>query len=461
MGNTMDKPSGLPTFSTRLAFILVTAGAAVGLGNVWGFPYVAGKNGGGSFVILYLLALLLIATPAFMAELLLGRMGRASPPETLKKLQIRAGSKIPWAPVAWLGVVSTILVLSFYVVIAGQSMYYGFLSVQGAFDSSWTPADVTALDAGFKAGIAGPLVWSAVFTVLTALIVVSGVRSGLERAGTWLMPLLFLQLIALVVYAAIYGDFSAGLSFLFSFDITTVSLRTVMEAIGQAFFTLSVGVGGIMMYGAYMGEDVDLPRATFWIVLMDLTVALLAGLAVFPLVFAHNIDPAAGPGLVFLTLPTVFISLPGGSIIATLFFLLLTFAAVTSSISLMSPSVVRMEEAGYSRRASVISISVLVLLLSTLTVLSLSDWKTFYPLAFIGFDGLTFFDLIREGVNNIVLPLGGLSFALMAGWGLSRSDVLGALQVRDTGLFTLWYVLLRYVVPLAIGGLFIYIMLVH
>jgi len=443
-----------PSFSSRIGFILVTAGAAVGLGNVWSFTYVAGKNGGGGFMLVYLLALFLIAAPVFMAELLLGRMGKASPTEALKRLQAKAGSRLPWAFPAWVGIISTLFILSFYSVIAGQVMAYAAEALRGGF-AGWSVDQITALNNSFTAGPYEPSLWAAIFMALSALIVSAGVRRGLERTSRYLMPGLFLMLIGLVVYASIRGDFAAALDFLFGFHEVELSPSIFMEAVGQAFFTLSVGVGGIMIYGSYMGADVKLAQASAWIVLMDLCVALLAGLAIFPLLFAHNMDPAVGPGLVFVTLPIVFSEIPGGAIVAFIFFLLLTFAAITSSIALMSPATQRLVELGWRRGSAAWLVAGISFGLSLLTTLSFNEWKDVYPLAFLGLEQHTFFDLIREGVNNIVLPFGGLAFALMVGWGLKRVHVRKALPLPEGGLFSLWYGVLRYLVPIAIVALFL------
>jgi len=450
----MAEGKGHPTFSSRFGFILVTAGAAVGLGNVWSFTYVAGKNGGGGFMLIYLLTLAVIATPVFMAELLLGRMGRASPTTALKNLQTSVGSRFPWRLPAWLGLGSTILILSFYCVIAGQVMAYGYEALMGGFED-WSADQVAALDKNFKSEPVQPSLWAAGFMALSALIVSAGVRRGLECTSRYLMPALFIMLIGLVGYAATKGDLAAAVNFLFGFHDMKLSPAIFMEAVGQAFFTLSVGVGGIMIYGSYMGEDVNLPKATLWIVLMDLFVALMAGMAIFPLLFAYNMDPAVGPGLVFVTLPLVFSEIPGGAYVAFVFFLLLTFAAITSSIALMSPVTQRLIEAGWTRAKAAWLVAALAFAFSMLTTLSFNEWADVHPLAFLGLEEHTFFALIREGVNNIVLPFGGLSFALMVGWGLKRTDVMTSLPMADGGLFRVWYGLLKFLVPVAIVALFV------
>ncbi len=443
-----------PTFSSRLTFILATAGSAIGLGNIWGFTYVAGKNGGAGFIFVYLIALAFIATPVFIAELALGRMGKADPVTTLKTLGASVGARLPWHWVGWMGLVATIMVLSFYSVIAGQIIAYGYNALAGGM-TSWSADAIREYDAVFKSDPTGPLLWSAIFCALTAAIVASGVRGGIERASKLMMPALLLMLGGMVVYSAITGAFGQAVDFLFGFNAMTFGPQLFMDAVGQAFFSVGVGVGGIMIMGSYMGSDVDLPRAAGWVVAMDLAVALLAGLAIFPLLFGSGMEPGVGPGLVFVTLPVVFAEIPGGVIVAFLFFLLLTFAALTSSIVMLSPTTAKLQQMGVKRWIAAWAMAGLVFVLSTLTVLSFSSWSEFYPLASIGLEGHTWFDLIREGVNNIVLPIGGLAFALMVGWGLPKDRFRAALPLDNDALFSLLYATIRYLVPLAIGALFI------
>ncbi|RMB04613.1 sodium-dependent transporter [Eilatimonas milleporae] len=443
-------------FSSRLAFVLVTAGAAVGLGNVWGFPYIAGKNGGAGFVFVYLLALGFVAAPIFMAELLLGRAGRGSPPMALARLQAHLGTGGPrWAIVGWVGIAATVLILSYYSVIAGQALAYALAAVGGAF-SGWAPDRVVAYEAAFKADVGRMALWTGLFTGLSVVIIAADIRAGLERTAKVLMPLLFVLLAVLAVYAGTVGDFSAAVDFLFGVRTADWTAHMLFEAVGQAFFTVSVGIGGIMIFGAYMGDEVRLPNATLWIVLMDLAVAILAGLAIFPLVFAApDIDPAAGPGLVYITLPTLFARLPMGSAVAALFFVLLGVAALTSAIALMAPGVARLQEAGLKRPTGAVLLGLTVFGLSFLTMLSFAGWRTVYPLAGLGFDGMTFFDLIREGVNNFVLPFGGLSFALIVGWAMPALRVRQSLPMAEGWRFRVWYGTLRYLVPVVTGLLFL------
>lgn len=448
-----------PTFSSRFAFILATAGSAIGLGNIWSFTYVAGKNGGAGFILVYLIALAFIATPVFIAELTLGRMGKADPVTALKALGTSSGARLPWHWVAWMGLVATIFVLSFYSVIAGQIMAYGYYALAGGM-TSWSVDAIRQYDAVFKSDPTGPLIWSAIFCALTAAIVASGVRGGIERASKLMMPALFVMLVGMVIYSAVTGAFGEAVSFLFGFNEMTFGPRLFMDAVGQAFFTIGVGVGGIMIMGSYMGPGVHLPRAAGWVVAMDLAVALLAGLAIFPLLFAGGLEPGVGPGLVFVTLPVVFAEIPLGAVVAFVFFLLLTFAALTSSIVLLSPTTAKLQQLGVPRWIAAWTMAGVVFALSLLTVLSFSGWSDFYPLASVGLDGHTWFDLIREGVNNIVLPLGGLAFALMVGWGIPEERFRAALPLENPALFSLLYGAIRYLVPLAITALFVMVLFV-
>lgn len=451
LGEGMQQNS--KTFSSKFGFIIATAGGAVGLGNIWSFTYVAGKNGGAGFMLVYLLALVVIAAPVFIAELLLGRMGKAEPVLAMKRLRDMAGSKFPWQVVAWAGLAGTILILSFYSVIAGQILAYASEAAQGSFEN-WTPQQVTDLDGAFKASSA-PILWTSLFCAATALIVAFDIRTGIERASKLMMPTLFVLLAGLAVYAGVTADFDRALSFLFGFNEMTFGLPLVLDAVGQAFFTISVGVCAVMVMGSYMKEDIDLPRASLWIIVMDLVVALLAGLVIFPLLFAGDVAPNAGPGLIFLTLPLVFAGVPAGAAVALVFFVLLTFAALTSSIILMAPSTAKLEETGLPRGLAAILIALLVLALSMLTILSFGSWREVYPLAFLGLEGLTWFQIIKDGVNNFLLPLMGLAFAWMVGWALPREKIQAALPMQDGALFSLWYMSIRYLVPVAVLALFV------
>ena len=451
----MQKIKKIDSFSSKLAFILVTAGAAVGLGNIWAFPFVVGNNGGGAFFLLYLVVLLLIATPVFVAELLLGRMGEASPPNALKALSKTYNTRVSWQWIAWVGMIATLLILSYYSVIAGQAVAYGVKSMMGEW-SNLTPGGVLAVDGAYKDTVGTPALWHTVFMVLTTFVVAQDIRQGIERAAKWLMPLLFILLLFMVLYSMTTAGFGEAFAFLFTFEAVDFTPSMFITSFGLAFFTLSIGVGGIMMFGAYMGKEVKLGNAVGWIVLMDLVVAVMAGLAIFPLVFTHGLDAAAGPGLVFQTLPIIFASIVGGGVLGAAFFLLLTVAALTSAVSLMAPAVQWLTEKGWSRKKAAVVIGLIIYLLGYVTVFSFNIWSDWYPLSFIeALDGATLFDLIREGVNIVILPLGGFVFALLVGWVIPREAVQKALAANNGIIFKIWHVSLRYIVPLAIIALFL------
>lgn len=437
-------------FTSRFSFLMVTAGAAVGLGNIWAFPFIAGQNGGGGFVLIYTLALLMVAIPAMIAELVIGRLGQASPSVSLNKVKADNGGKGPWSLMGWVGMGANILVLSFYAVIAGQAAYYAYFAVTHGFETMPSVA-IRAIDNGFKTSFHQPVFWTALFIGMTMLIVSLRVTSGLEKTGRYLMPALFILLVVLVAYAAYYGDFDRAYDFLLGFDRFQLSSGVVIAAIGQAFFTLSVGLCGLMMYGAYMGEDIKLPGAVASIATMDFLVAVLAGFAIFPLVFAENMNPGAGPGLVFMTLPVLFAKLPFGDWGAFVFFVLLTMAAITSSIAMMAPMVGRFEDSGISRVRASIILGAVTFILSFMTTLSFGPLYDFYPLdMFSVTEEMNMFALIREGVNHVILPLGGLAFLLIAGWGIRRHNLLAALNVSDGAFFNQIRFLIRYIAPLAL-----------
>lgn len=444
-----------PQFTSRLAFILVAAGAAVGLGNVWGFTYVAHKNGGAGFMLAYLAALLLIALPAFLSELVIGRIGRASPPRALHNVQqASGGSALDWRIYGWGGVGAALLILSFYMVIAGEAMAYGWTALTGGI-KGWTPDAVKSLDQAYKATPVPGLFWGGLFIGVTIVICALDVRRGLERTGKILMPVLFAMLFLMVFYAAQTGDMVAALAFLFDPSDLKLSSGIMMEAMGQAFFTMSVGMGGIMLLGAYMGEEVNMAQAAIWVLIMDLAVAVLAGLIIFPIVYAVDAAVTPGPGLVFITLPTLFVDLPFGGLAAVVFFLLLSFAAITSSIALLAVPVAWLEDRGWSRLRASMVMGLLAYGLSVGSVFSFNVWKDFYPLAAFGFTSETVFELIREGVNNIILPIGGLAFAVIVGWKLPRGQVRTAIDVRSDTVFGLWYFAVRFIVPLAVSAIFV------
>lgn len=445
------------SWSGRLAFILASIGAAVGLGNIWKFPYTLGNSGGSAFVLIYVLAILLIATPIMLSEMVIGRHARQSAPSAMRTIAVQAGSSPYWQIVGWMGLLALLLVLSFYSVIAGWTAAYLFKSATGGL--SGLSAEEIGRDFGaFLHNPTWMIVWHFLFTAVTVFIVSRGVRIGLEKLVRVLMPALFVTLVALVIYSGLNGDFGKAARFLFSADLSKLTPVVVLAAVGQAFFSVNVGVGAVLTYSAYLPRDVNLFRSAIVISAGDTLVALLAGLAIFPIVFAHGLDPSEGPGLIFVTLSTAFAAMPGGAAISTLFFAMLLFAALTSSISMLETMTARATEIrGLPRPAAASAVGVSTFVLGLVTVLSFSRWENVFPLGgFAVFAGKTPFDLIDYFVSNILMPLGGMLYTLFAGWWVSRQTLIDQLGVGDGAMFRLWLVLARVVAPLAIAAVFVY-----
>jgi NSS family neurotransmitter:Na+ symporter len=343
-------------WSGRLAFILASIGAAVGLGNIWKFPYTLGNSGGSAFVLVYVLAILLVATPIMLAEMVIGRRARKSAPAALKALAVERGNSSNWQYLGWMGLFALFLVLSFYSVIAGWTAAYLVKSGSGSL-TGLSPAEVGANFGNFLHNPSEMIFWHFLFTATTVFVVSRGVRIGLEKLVTILMPALLITLVALVINSAIVGDFSAALDFLFTADLSKLAPAVVLAAVGQAFFSVNVGIGSVLTYSAYLPSDVNLFRSAIIVSLGDTLVAILAGLAIFPIVFANNLDPAEGPGLIFVTLSTAFAQMPGGAFIGTAFFAMIIFAALTSSISMLETMTARIYEIrGMTRTKSAVLI---------------------------------------------------------------------------------------------------------
>jgi len=445
-----ERPSSIHgQWTSRWVFILAATGSAVGLGNIWKFPYIAGENGGGAFVLVYLLCILCIGIPVMMAEVLLGRRGRQSPVNTMRYLAKESKHSPHWQYLGWAGVLAGFLILSFYSVIAGWAMSYVFRTGSGVFDG----ASSDAVGAVFNSMLAAPgslLTWHTIFMVMTMVVVARGVRGGIEKAVRFLMPTLFVLLLIMVGYATTTGAFMQGVSFLFNPDFSSLTWNSVLIAMGHAFFTLSLGMGAIMIYGSYLPAGVSIAKTSFMIAAADTLVALLAGLAIFPIVFSYGLEPGSGPGLIFVTLPIAFGQMPGGMFFGTLFFVLLVFAAWSSSISLIEPAITWMvENLGWSRVKACVIAGFTTWFVGLGTVFSFNLWSeaTLF--------GKTFFDLLDYVTANIMLPLGGLFIALFVGWVMNKRYSLDELQMGEHLGYKLWYFLIRYVTPLGIVVVFL------
>jgi NSS family neurotransmitter:Na+ symporter len=432
-------------WSSRWAFVLAATGSAVGLGNIWKFPYITGENGGGAFVIVYLICIASIGLPLMIAEIMIGRRGRQNPVNSIHTLALEEKKSGSWQFIGWIGIIAGIIILSYYSVIAGQAIAYVFRTFSGVFEG------VTADGAAhiYSSLIHDPerlLAWHTVFMVITMTVVARGVKSGIERFVKYIMPVLFAILLMLVGFAANTGDyFCQGLHFLFFPDFSKLTSSAVLTAMGHAFFTLSLGMGAIMVYGSYLAKPTSIVKVAIWISITDTVVALLAGMAIFPIAFANGLTPGAGPGLIFETLPLAFGHMDGGALFGGLFFLLLVFAAWSSAISLVEPVIAWLvENKKISRHRASVTVGFAIWLFGLLTVFSFNigeNWILF---------GKTMFELLDFLTANIMLPIGGLLTAIFAGWVISKNNTQDELAIRVPFFYHVWRILIRYVTPLAV-----------
>jgi NSS family neurotransmitter:Na+ symporter len=437
-------------WSGRIGFILATIGSAVGIGSVWKFPYEVGAHGGGAFVLLYVAGLVLVVVPLMLAEFAIGRRGRADPSGSIAALARAAGASRRWAAAGALGVLTGYLILSFYSVIGGWTIGYAFETALHGLPG----ADAQAVRERFDAFLASPwrmLGWHAVFMATAAVVVARGVEKGIETASKVLMPLLVVLMLALAAWSIAEGDLASTLRFLLKPDLQYLNARTALEALGLGFFSIGVGLGMMITYAAYSGAEVSLRQVAIVAVVADTLISLLAGLAVFPIVFAHGLDPAGGPGLVFVTLPLAFAKMPFGTLAAVAFFVLLFVAALASAISLLELVVALLVRRTRWPRATATAIAASTCFVAGVaTVLSFNLWAGWHPLASLGLASTaTVFDLIDQLTSNLMLPLGGLAIALFAGWAAPHRLLAEELRLGPAGSAAL-RVALRYVAPIGI-----------
>ncbi|TVP89089.1 MAG: sodium-dependent transporter [Pseudomonadaceae bacterium] len=432
-------------------FLLAAVGSAVGLGNLWRFPYLTGENGGGAFILVYAVTIAMVGIPILIAESLLGRSSRKSPIMGMRYLTESHGTSKGWQSIGWMGAAAAFIILSFYSVIAGWAIHYAGL----LFSGSLAGADADVIGESFGALLASPgllLTYHTVFILASGLIVGLGIHKGIENGLRFMMPLLFIILLIVLVYAVMVGDAAAAMSFLFTFNLADLSLEGWLQAMGQSFFTLSLGMGAIMAYGAYMSGEASLTRTAISIAIVDTAIALMAGIAIFALVFGSGLEAGQGPGLMFVTLPIAFADLPGGTWLGGIFFVLVIGAALTSAISLVEPvAAFLVERFGFSRPAAVAIMVGACWFLGIATVLSFNVWEedTLFHTLF----GRSAFDLL-EFLTNILMPLGGLLIALFAGWALSREEVMREMATNATW-FQVWQFLVRFVAPTAVAFVFL------
>ncbi|MCH9028503.1 MAG: sodium-dependent transporter [Bacteroidetes bacterium] len=435
-------------WGSKTGFILAAAGSAIGLGNIWKFPYIAGENGGASFIIVYLICITIIGLPVLIAEILIGRTTQRDPVGAFRKL---SNSKF-WASVGGMGIVGGFLILSFYAVIAGWALGYIVEALKGSFFNFTEPTS----SANYFNTLVGNVFWNLgyfiLFMLITVVIVWKGIQKGIERGSKIMMPILFFLLIILMIRGLTLDGAENGMKFLWVPDWSKIGPQSVLIALGHAFFTLSLGMGAMLTYGSYMSKKTSVPNSALQIVFLDTLIALIAGIAIFTSVFAVGLDPAAGPGLIFHTLPSVFIKMPGGYIFSILFFVLLTLAALTSSISLLQVVVSYfVDERGWQRHKAVI------VLASVISILGIPSALSFNVLADFKIFGLNFFALVDFIASNILLPLGGLLISIFVAWvwGFDKALVNlreGAEKLFDNSPWVVksWKIFLRYFAPVLI-----------
>ena len=442
--DTLSKLKSHGSWVGRWTFIIAATGSAVGLGNIWGFPYKAGTNGGGAFVLIYLLCILAIGIPIMISEIIIGRRSGNSPINAMRLAARDSNTTSMWQLVGWSGIIAGILILSFYSVIAGICINYIFLAAaSGGVDSAEQFGNVPSSPINL-------LTWHTIFMLITCSVVSAGIHAGIGRVVKVLMPMLGILLIFMVINGILSGGFMQAFAFLFAPDFSEVDSNTFLSAMGQAFFSLSLGMGSIMAYGAYMPKEQKIISTSFTVASLDTLVAIFAGLAIFPIIFAFGLEPNSGPGLVFESLQTAFIEMDYGQIIGPIFFILLSIAALSSSISLLEPGVAFISEEGLlSRKNAAILISLVAWFLGIGTALSFNIWSDFNLTP-----GRNFLDSMDFIANQILLPLGGMFIAIFVGWFMDKNLIKEELGNVNPVLFGLWKFFVRFIAPLAVAVIF-------
>jgi NSS family neurotransmitter:Na+ symporter len=432
------------SFGSKFGVIAAAAGSAVGLGNIWKFPYIAGVYGGAAFLFVYLAFILAIGIPVMLSELVIGRNSKRNAFGAFKVL----APNTPWRYIGILGVSAAFLILSFYGVVAGWSLEYIILSFQNGF-STKSPDEISLMFTTLIESPVKPVVFQLVFMFLTGAIVIVGIKKGIEKYNKILMPVLVIILLVLCAKSLSLEGAKAGLVFLFKPDFTKLTGDGVLSALGHAFFTLSLGMGTLITYGSYIKNDNNLLQTVINVTVADTVIAILAGIAIFPAVFAFGIAPSQGPGLIFVTLPNVFHQMPGGYVFAILFFILLTVAALTSAISILEVVVAYfIEEFRWGRKFSTVLATILISILGIICSLSMGEFSS------VTFFGLNFFDLVDWISANLFLPVGGLFIALFTGWYLGRKKVQAELALggkMSEELMSVFIFLVKFISPIAIA----------
>ncbi len=439
-----NKTSIQGSWASRWIFILAATGSAVGLGNIWKFPYITGENGGGAFVLVYLACILLVGIPIMMAEVFIGRRARKNPINALMDVSEESEGSRKWGIIGVMGMLSGVFIFSFYSVVGGWVLHYIKVMLTGEM------ADITSDQAGaaFGALLADPatlLGWHTLFSIMTIAVVAAGINKGIETATRIMMPALFVLLIILLGYAMTTGGFAQGWNFMFNVDFSKLSWNSALIALGHSFFTLSLGMGTIMAYGSYMTKNASIGKTVLAIGALDTLVALVAGLAIFPIIFANGMDPAAGPGLMFISLPVAFGQMPFGQLFGTLFFVLVGVAAWTSAISLLEPTVAFLVERFKMKR-----INAAITLGVAVWALGIACLGSFSFMSDVTLFGKNTFDFLDYITANIMLPLGGILIALFAGWVVKDKFAKEELELSGT-LYALWNISMKFTAPIAVA----------
>lgn len=430
----------------RGSFIMAATGSAVGLGNIWKFPYITGENGGAAFVLLYLLCVALVGVPIMMAEIMIGRQARANPITAMYNISGDIGASRLWTLIGWAGVLAGFLILSYYTVIAGWTMDYFVSALQGKF-VGFNGEDSNNLFNNLLANKSRLVQWHTTFMAITALVLMFGVNRGLETAIRWIMPTLFILLFVLLGYSYTTGEMLTSARFMFSFNYQDLSWNSALIALGHAFFTLSLGMGAMMAYGAYMPSTAAIGKTVIVVALLDVMVGLIAGVAIFAFVFATpGIEPSSGPGLMFVALPVAFGAMPMGTLVGSAFFLMVILAAWGSTISLLEPAVAYLNERfGFHRISACLIVAGAAWLLGLGSVLSFNEWSDQEVLW-----GMNFYTCLDFFTTNLLLPCGGLLTAIFVGWVVKREFAEHEMQQDSPWLLACWRWVLRYIAPIAV-----------
>jgi len=430
-----------------MGFVLAASGSAIGLGNVWKFPYITGQNGGGAFVLIYLVCIFAVGLPIMLAEFTLGRKTNLNPVGAFQALK----PNTPWVGVGFMGVVAGFLILSFYGVVGGWTLAYIVKSFSHSVLEFQSPTDAGQFFGKFIANPREGLIYQALFMGLCMAIVIKGVHGGIEKACNILMPALFVILLLLMVRSLTLPGAMEGVKFYLNPDFSKITPSVILIALGQAFFSLSLGMGAMLTYGSYLSEKENLTSATVYVVLFDTMIALLVGMVIFPAVFAMGLEPAEGPSLVFSVLPAVFSSMPFGTVVSIIFFILLAIAAITSGISLLEVVVAYfIDQVGWARKKAVLTVGLIIF------ALGIPSGLSFGVMSEVKFMDKTFFDIVDNIASNYLLPLGGMLTAIFVGWKWGVAKAREEIEKHETRFHwaNLWGFLIRYITPVAVAFVF-------